>query len=79
MQANSTIGSRLSLLRLHLGEQVLRTSSLLELRCHGCSGKGVDLQGVEERYMGNKKFPTHTKTYHGDVHLREEIWIYVPL
>ncbi|KAI4968045.1 hypothetical protein ZWY2020_039889 [Hordeum vulgare] len=29
--------------------------------------------------MGNKKIPTHTKTYHGDVHLREEIWIYVPL
>ena len=24
-----------------------------------------------ERCMGNKKFPTHTKTYHGDVHLRE--------
>ena len=21
--------------------------------------------------MGNKKFPTRTKTYHGDVHLRE--------
>ena len=34
---------------------------------------------VGERCMGNKKFPTHTKTYHGDVHLREEIWIYVPL
>ena len=26
---------------------------------------------VGERRMGNKKFPTHTKTYHGDVHLRE--------
>ena len=24
--------------------------------------------------MGNKKFPTHTKTYHGDVHLREGIF-----
>ena len=23
--------------------------------------------------MGNKKFPTRTKTYHGDVHLREGI------
>ena len=23
------------------------------------------------RRMGNKKFPTRTKTYHGDVHLRE--------
>ena len=34
---------------------------------------------VGERCMGNKKFPTHTKTYYGDVHLREEIWIYVPL
>ena len=34
---------------------------------------------VGERRMGNKKFPTRTKTYHGDVHLREEIWIYVPL
>ena len=32
-----------------------------------------------EHCMGNKKFPTHTKTYHGDVHLREEIWIYEPL
>ena len=26
---------------------------------------------VGERRMGNKKFPTCTKTYHGDVHLRE--------
>ena len=26
---------------------------------------------VGERRMGNKKFPTRTKTYHGDVHLRE--------
>ena len=26
---------------------------------------------VEERRMGNKNFPTRTKTYHGDVHLRE--------
>ena len=26
---------------------------------------------VEERRMGNKKIPTRTKTYHGDVHLRE--------
>ena len=26
---------------------------------------------VGERTMGNKKFPTRTKTYHGDVHLRE--------
>ncbi len=34
---------------------------------------------VGERRMGNKKIPTRTKTYHGDVHLREEIWIYVPL
>ena len=34
---------------------------------------------VGERRMGNKKFPTRTKTYHGDVHLQEEIWIYVPL
>ena len=24
-----------------------------------------------ERRMGNKNFPTRTKTYHGDVHLRE--------
>ena len=24
-----------------------------------------------ERRMGNKNFPTHTKTYHGGVHLRE--------
>ena len=29
---------------------------------------------VGERRMGNKKFPTHTKTYHGDVHLREGIF-----
>ena len=28
---------------------------------------------VGERRMGNKKFPTRTKTYHGDVHLREGI------
>ena len=27
--------------------------------------------GVGERRMGNKNFPTRTKTYHGDVHLRE--------
>ena len=26
---------------------------------------------VGERRMGNKIFPTRTKTYHGDVHLRE--------
>ena len=26
---------------------------------------------VGERRMGNKKIPTRTKTYHGDVHLRE--------
>ena len=26
-----------------------------------------------ERRMGNKNFPTRTKTYHGDVHLREGI------
>ena len=26
---------------------------------------------VGERRMGNKNFPTHTKTYHGDAHLRE--------
>ncbi|KAI4973232.1 hypothetical protein ZWY2020_028940 [Hordeum vulgare] len=26
---------------------------------------------VRERRMGNKNFPTRTKTYHGDVHLRE--------
>ena len=26
---------------------------------------------VGERRIGNKKFPTRTKTYHGDVHLRE--------
>ena len=26
---------------------------------------------VGERRMGNKNFPTRTKTYHGDVHLRE--------
>ena len=26
---------------------------------------------VGERRMGNKKFPTCTKTYHGDVHLQE--------
>ena len=26
-----------------------------------------------ERHKGNKKFPTRTKTYHGDVHLREGI------
>ena len=26
---------------------------------------------VGERRMGNKFFPTRTKTYHGDVHLRE--------
>ena len=26
---------------------------------------------VGERRKGNKKFPTRTKTYHGDVHLRE--------
>ncbi len=35
--------------------------------------------GVGERCMRNKKIPTRTKTYHGDVHLQEEIWIYVPL
>ena len=29
------------------------------------------LFSVGERRMGNKKFPTRTKTYHGDVHLRE--------
>jgi len=29
---------------------------------------------VGERRMGNKKFPTRTKTYHGDVHLREGIF-----
>ena len=28
---------------------------------------------VGERRMGNKIFPTRTKTYHGDVHLREGI------
>ena len=28
---------------------------------------------VGERRMGNKKFPTRTKTYHGDFHLREGI------
>ena len=28
---------------------------------------------VGERRMGNKKFPTRTKTYHGDVHLRAGI------
>ena len=28
---------------------------------------------VGERRMGNKNFPTRTKTYHGDVHLREGI------
>ena len=26
---------------------------------------------VGELHMGNKNFPTRTKTYHGDVHLRE--------
>ena len=26
---------------------------------------------VGERHMGNKKFPTRTKTNHGNVHLRE--------
>ena len=26
---------------------------------------------VGERLMGNKNFPSRTKTYHGDVHLRE--------
>ena len=36
-------------------------------------------ESVGERCMGNKNFPTHTKTCHGDVYLREEIWIYVPL
>ena len=29
------------------------------------------LLSVGERRMGNKNFPTRTKTYHGDVHLRE--------
>ena len=29
---------------------------------------------VGERRMGNKNFPTRTKTYHGDVHLREGIF-----
>ena len=29
---------------------------------------------VGEHCMGNKKIPTHTKTYHGDVHLREGIF-----
>ncbi len=28
---------------------------------------------VGERRMGNKNFPTRTKTYHGDVHIREGI------
>ena len=28
---------------------------------------------VRECRMGNKKFPTRTKTYHGDVHLQEGI------
>lgn len=28
--------------------------------------------------MGNKKIPTHTKTYHGDVHLREGDQIHIP-
>ena len=28
---------------------------------------------VGERRMGNTNFPTRTKTYHGDVHLREGI------
>ena len=31
----------------------------------------VRVMVVGERRMGNKKFPTRTKTYHGDVHLRE--------
>ena len=31
-----------------------------------------DATGGECR-MGSKKFPTRTKTYHGDVHLREGI------
>ena len=34
---------------------------------------------VGEHRVGNKTFPTRMKTYHGDVHLREGIWIYVPL
>ena len=29
---------------------------------------------VGERPMGNINFPTRTKTYHGDVHLREGIF-----
>ena len=36
------------------------------------TGQGHD-RFVGERRMGNKIFPTRTKTYHGDVHLREAI------
>ena len=32
---------------------------------------GPKFNVVGERRMGNKKIPTRTKTYHGDVHLRE--------
>ena len=31
----------------------------------------MDARLIGDRCMGNKKNPTHTKTYHGDVHLRE--------
>ena len=34
---------------------------------------------VVERRMGNKKFPTRTKTYHGDVHQRVAIGVVVLL
>ena len=45
-------------------------------RRHGgvCTGVVVQVRedlSVGERRMGNKNFPTRTKTYHGDVHLRE--------
>ena len=35
------------------------------------SSLAYDVETVGERRMGNKNFPTRTKTYHGDVHLRE--------
>ena len=57
-----------------------------ETECFYCKGKGHwqrncpkyladkkagSVKGVGERRMGNKNFATRTKTYHGDVHLRE--------
>ena len=44
---------------------------LEEKTTYNISKYRTNIKFVGERRMGNKKFPTRMKTYHGDVHLRE--------